>query len=817
MKSFKSKLLLMCILTLLFGSAHMAMGVVKESTSPPSNDNCSNAKQISEVTNLPFDTTYATEDGPGYYIESPNIWYCYTASCDGCATVSLAGSSFDTKVAVYDGCGCSPAASRLIKCNDDFTDHQSQATFPVTAGNKYLIEVGGYNSLEFGPGLLTIDCDPQATQPLNDDCYYAELIGNVTNKPFDTTCATFDGPGLCMTSSNLWYRYTSPGTGDVTVSLCGSSFDTMLAIYQTNSCYPAASQIIDCNDDFCGIQSEITFTAITGVEYLIEVGGYNFCDNGPGVISIITETGPSVPVNDNCYNAKAVGNVVNLPFDTTNATFDGIGDFISSPNIWYCYTATTSGDVTVSLCGSEFDTKLVIYNGCSCPPTTSRKVAENDDFCDWQSEITFSAIAGNSYLIEVGGYSNQTGQGVLSISTEGGSGGTNNNCQNATPIGDVTNLPFDTRQATFDGIGHCFRSPNIWYCYTATCTGEVTVSLCGSDFDTVLAIYNGCNCPPALAHMIICSDDDNCGQNEEVTFSAIAGNQYLIEIASYSTGYSTEPGTGVLTVSCGGGGVAKASDLGDAPDSTNDYGVVMTAYPMGGSLGVQANYPTVFDGSVGPKGPKHDNPRATAYLGEGVTYEDEADIGPDEDGINNINPLTNNPNQDYRDDGVIFPVNMPQCDWTTFDYKVNVIDPDVDLYFNVWCDFNRDGDWDDVIENSCSPIPEWAVQNQLLFNLPVGLNQITTTAFKSWHPKSGPEQIWMRVTLSEQPWKGGDNPGILGNGGSGPEDGYQAGETEDLYFIPETTATICQDFNGDGVVNMDDLYDYVDEWLDNCQ
>ena len=58
--------------------------------------------------------------------------------------------------------------------------------------------------------------------------------------------------------------------------------------------------------------------------------------------------------------------------------------------------------------------------------------------------------------------------------------------------------------------------------------------------------------------------------------------------------------------------------------------------------------------------------------------------------------------------------------------------------------------------------------------------------------------------------------GVLGNGGSGPSEGYEVGETEDLYFIPETTATICQDFNGDGVVNMDDLTDFVNEWLANC-
>jgi hypothetical protein len=818
MKSIKSKLLLLCILTLLLGTAHMALGIT--TTSPPYYDNCNNAKNVGDVTNLAFDTTYATFDGPGHYIHSPNIWYCYTAPCNGCTTVSLIGSSFDTKLAIYNGCSCPPEITDLMKVNDDFYIQQAQTTFPVTAGNKYLIEVGGFDSEDIGPGVINISCDPETTSPYNNNCYNAQLIGNVENLPFDTTCATFDGPGHCVNSPNIWYRYIATVTGNITVSLCGSDFDTKLAIYQTSSCYPSAEQQIGCNDDYCGLQSEITFEAVAGLEYLIEIGGYNISEGGQGVISISSEIVSNVPANDNCYNAQAVGDVTDLLFDTTNATFDGPGQCMESPNIWYCYTAITTGNVTVSLCGSEFDTMLAVYNGCSCPPSTSSLIEYNDDACNWQSEITFPGTAGNSYLIEVGGYGSQTGEGVLNITSEGGSGDgapVNDGCRNAIHVGDVTNLPFDTTEATFDGVGHCVRSPNIWYCYTATCTGNVTVSLCGSEFDTMLAVYEGCVCPPTLASMIECNDDF-CGEQSQITFPATAGSQFMIEIASYTTGYSTEPGKGVLTISCDGGGAAKAEDLGDAPDSTNNYGVIMTAYPMGGSLGVRANYPTVYDdGGFGPKGPIHQDPTAVAYLGEGVTHEDEADIGSDQDGINNINPLTNNPNQDYSDDGVIFPISMPQCDWTTFDYEVTVVDPDVDLWVNVWCDFNRDGDWDDIIESSCSSIPEWAVQNQLLYDLPVGLNQLTTPAFRSYHPKSSYEQIWMRITLSEQPWKGGENPGVLGNGGSGPSAGYEVGETEDLYFTPDTTSTLCQDFNGDGVVDMDDLTDYVNEWLANCQ
>jgi hypothetical protein len=452
-----------------------------------------------------------------------------------------------------------------------------------------------------------------------------------------------------------------------------------------------------------------------------------------------------------------------------------------------------------------YDTMLAAYDGCECYPASDKLIECNDDFAlGTDSQITFAAIAGNQYLIEVGGYASETGHGLLTVSCEGiVITVPNNNCANAKPIGDVTDLPFDTDAATFDGFGYCMSSPNIWYCYTASCTGNVTVALSGTSYDTMLATYDGCACYPASDKLIECNDDFAGSTDSQITFAAIAGNQYLIEVG----GYGFETGHGLLTVSCEGVVTPYKPDLGDAPDSSNNV------------MGIKANYPTVhLSGTgIGPYGPAHLNAQIVAHLGKKITRETEADIGLDQDGVNNIVPSTDSPDLDQGDDGVVLPLNLPACRWTTFDYKVNVVDPNVDLYVNVWCDWNRDGDWDDSMNCAAAAAPEWAVQNQLLFNLPVGLNQITTPAFLPWHPAVGPEEIWMRITLSEQPWKGGSAPeGKKGGGGSGPLERYQIGETEDYYFIPDLSFNVCEDFNGDGVINTQDLVDLTAAWLENC-
>ena len=812
MKWLQSKLALACVLILLFGAANVALGVV------PSNDNCNSAKAVGNITNMAFDTTNATFDGPGHYISSPNVWYCYTATCTGCATVSLIGSTFDTKLAVYDGCGCYPILSDLIKSNDDFNGQQSQLTFPVKAGSQYLIEIGGFNPTVKGQGVISISCDAQSSQPTNDNCSKAKQVGNVTEQPFDTTCATFDGPGHFFTSPNLWYLYTAGSTGDVTVSLLNSEYDTALVVYDGGDCYPESGDIIERNDDFGGfLQSQITFQATAGNDYLIEVMGYNSDEVGQGVLTISSEVSPPPSgSNDNRTHPQPVGDVTNLPFNTTSATQDGPHHCMYSPNIWYCYTASCTGKATVSLAGSSFDTMLAVWEGCDGADLVYEDMIEcNDDFGGTsQSKIIFDAIAGNLYMIEVGGYDLETGQGLLSISCEGVTPppASKDNCSNAKAIGNVNNLAFDTTGATFDGPGLCMTGPNIWHCYTATCTGNVTVSLTGSSFDTMLAVYDGCECYPTSDDLIECNDDAGGGYQSAVTFAATAGNQYLIEVG----GYGSEKGEGLLTVSCAGVVLPGKSDLGDAPDSTNNLDRTMYAYPS--PYSVRANFPVIYnDGSgTGPYGPYHINDKVVAYLGKKITRETEADTGPDEDGVNNVDPSKNSPNHDDEDDGIDYPLSLPSCCWTTFEYEVTVVDPNTDLWFNAWMDWNRDGDWDDTLDCPEGPAPEWAVQNQFLFNLPVGIHKITSTAFLPWHPDVGEESIWMRITLSERPWKTGSNPGVVGNAGSGPQEKYQIGETEDYRFIPNTTCSICKDYNGDGVIDMDDLVVFTADWLENC-
>jgi hypothetical protein len=65
------------------------------------------------------------------------------------------------------------------------------------------------------------------------------------------------------------YRFVAGQTDIALISLCGSSYDTGLSILNS------ALDEIACNDDFCGLQSELSVALTAGQTYYIIVDGYS--------------------------------------------------------------------------------------------------------------------------------------------------------------------------------------------------------------------------------------------------------------------------------------------------------------------------------------------------------------------------------------------------------------------------------------------------------------------------------------------------------------------------------------------------------------
>jgi hypothetical protein len=232
----------------------------------------------------------------------------------------------------------------------------------------------------------------------------------------------------------------------------------------------------------------------------------------------------------------------------------------------------------------------------------------------------------------------------------------------------------------------------------------------------------------------------------------------------------------------------RPNDLGDAPDSSNHAGAAMTAYP-----GVPANFPTVFDPASGqPQGPRHSYPRPL-HLGQFVSREAEADLGPDQDPLNNLRPVANDADNDRGDDGPVAASWLfNHCQQSTLQTRVAVSPQAVNYfqsqgtqaYLNIWIDSNRDGDWADAFDCNGQPAPE-----HILIDSPVniaamgaGLHTIfSQTGVVPWTITDKP--AWVRVTLSERPANKTLQAGNVQHGdGRGYAQPFKTGESEDFLF-----------------------------------
>lgn len=145
-------------------------------TSKPVNDLCAGALPIA-TGSTPFSNISAGSDGPAAcgFIGS-DIWYSYTAAASGAVSASTCGASYDTVLAAYTGvCG----ALAEVACNDDsftcpggcFSERGSRISFTATAGQTYLLRVGGFNA-DVGSGTLVLSLDTTGAccNPRNGQC-----------------------------------------------------------------------------------------------------------------------------------------------------------------------------------------------------------------------------------------------------------------------------------------------------------------------------------------------------------------------------------------------------------------------------------------------------------------------------------------------------------------------------------------------------------------------------------------------------------------------------------------------------------------------
>ena len=492
----------------------------------PRNDDCAQAFSVGPNPSSTPGTTLgmqldAAPTCQGVTVTAPGVWYTVIGTGTLMTAQTCSGTDYDTKLSVYCG-GCGVQA--CIGANDDTAGcgpqgRGSSVSWCSVAGALYHIFVHGYASYTGNFQLDVFDngvpCQfALSCLPDNDTCATAITASTGTQSGDNTNAQTHAPTASCAPSSrDVWYRYVPRCDGQLWVDTCqsgGTLVDSVISLY--DGCTGAE---LACNDDYnvpptnCGTRSVAIASVVQDQEVAIRVAGYGTGGTHQGTFPLrITEVPAALVV------------------------YGG-----AMPNAW---------------AGMPYSYQVQYYGSCGRRFTSATGLPAGLSVDLWTGLISGTPIAPGDYVIHVTVANNdivnpEWAEADLTLRVLP----TNDACAAALPITEGAHY-FGTVGAATDGPAEagCFPGDpqihaDVWFRYTASCTGPATIDLCDSNYDSKVAVYFGANCPTVGGTALACNDDA-CGLQSRVSFPVSAGVTYLIRIG----GYLGAQGQGRMLLTC---------------------------------------------------------------------------------------------------------------------------------------------------------------------------------------------------------------------------------------------------------------------------
>jgi hypothetical protein len=298
----------------------------------------------------------------------------------------------------------------------------------------------------------------------------------------------------------------------VQLNLNSTAFDSYLQVVDADT-----GAVLAYNDDFNGLNSQVTFTAQAGVDYIVRATSY--ASGATGAYDLLSNTGTLTSATLTAVNQTTNGSLVSS--DPTNPTrtgslFDG-----------YFLQGLTAGQVVQVNMNASFDTYLQLVDA-----DTGTVLAYNDDFNGLNSQLTFTAQAGLDYIVRATSFaSGATGAYTL----------TTTSATNPTPTGNGSLVSSDPTNPTRTGS---FRDD--YFLQGLSAGQQVQLNLNSTAFDSYLQVVDA-----DTGTVLVSNDDSNGTTNSQLTFTAQAGVDYIVRATSSASGatgaYSLLSNTGTLT------------------------------------------------------------------------------------------------------------------------------------------------------------------------------------------------------------------------------------------------------------------------------
>jgi hypothetical protein len=348
-------------------------------------------------TSLGIDKLHGSCSAGGFFDESPDHAYSFTAPADGEYTFDTFGSGYDTLLYVLDGSACNGSE---LGCSDNFPgDQTSGLSLQLVAGQDVTVVVDG-NFGSNGPFDLHVgrlDGGP---------CPDADLGNALPNSASgDTSDGDNTVAGSCggFTQPDDTYLFTAAQDGLYTFDTLGADYDTVVFVRDGGCGGPELA----CNDDFSFLQQSLVAVGLAaGQTVMVAVDGG--AESGTYDLAIDFVSCPDADLDSDLpesIDGTTIGAIDKL-------SMVGCGQVdVPAPDYVFEWTAPAAGAYTIDLAGSDYDTVLYVQDA-ACG---GDELACNDDSIGLASLVDVNLAADQTVVIVISGYSGSVGNFTLNI------------------------------------------------------------------------------------------------------------------------------------------------------------------------------------------------------------------------------------------------------------------------------------------------------------------------------------------------------------------------------------------------------------------
>jgi hypothetical protein len=269
-------------------------------------------------------------------MQATSWWQIHGTGRDTLITTASTSTNYDTVLAVYEE-GAGNVPGDYVTCVDDTSSSNRAAVVlsPSEPGTDYWIQVGGFNG---ATGTLRIGASSDA--PGNDDRAAAQPLAVGPQTFWENFGATpVDVDDNCLGTSEqktVWFQYTSPERGNVTVDVTGG-FNLLIGVYRGSE-----ATALNCGHNIGTTTARAESGDQDAGTYFLEVGALDDHDDyfagdfdaDEAVFGVEVRFTPDpdddddgvADGSDRCPQAKGTGLVRDCPDPDSDSFADGIDD-----------------------------------------------------------------------------------------------------------------------------------------------------------------------------------------------------------------------------------------------------------------------------------------------------------------------------------------------------------------------------------------------------------------------------------------------------------------------------------------------------------